>query len=194
MPLNHSTKLFAVEDAKIAPLTADPEGGAATYGAIIDVPGIKTVGLSGTVENKVLRGDNRLLDSNSVLTELSGSVEHAKLSYDVLAAILGMTVTDSGTTPAQIATAILNAETANLAPFAFWAKTPTGGSDGGPGGDSALVFYKCVLSSFPEFGLAEEDYQSVSMEFQIVPRLSDGNWFKSNVRETAAALVAGDLV
>lgn len=190
--LSHTTKLYAVEDCKIAPLTADPEGGTTTYGSLLDVPGIKSISLTGSVESKSLRGDNSLLDSDAVLTELSGSIEHAKLSLDVLAAILGFVVTDSGTTPSQVTNAILSGDTARLKPFALWGKTPTGGSDAGLSGDSLLLFYKAKLSSFPEIGLVEEDYATVSMEFSIIPRLSDKKWVKIGLRETAAPLAAED--
>lgn len=189
MPLQRFTKWFAVEDAKIATMTADPAGGAAAYGTLLDVPGIKEVGLTGTVATKALRGDNTLQDQNSILEDLSISVVHAKISLDVLAAILGYTVTDAGVTPNQTVTADLTAAGALIQPFYLEAKTPSGGVDV-IGGDGHMVFWKCVLSSFPETGFAEEDYRTVSFEAAVVPRVSDGKWHRIRMNETATGISA----
>lgn len=186
MPISHITKMFAVQDAKIAPMTADPPGGTATYGTIIDLPGIKSVGMSFDIENKQLRGDNSLLDENSILTGLSLSVEWAKLSLDIQAALLGGTVTDGGTGTTETAT-FARLGTNSLAYFKFEAKTPTDGVDT-IGGDAHLVVYKCILSGFGSLGFAEEDYQTLSADFRGSPRLADSKWWDFVLNETAAAI------
>jgi hypothetical protein len=180
------TKLYAVEDAKIAPLLADPEGGAPSYGAGIDVPGIKSMEISGDVEVKELRGDNRLLDSDSSLTNVTVAFPHAKLSLDVLAALLGGDVTDAGTTPAQSTTWDLDSGAKPL-PFKLVGKTPAGGSDQ-IGGDVHFTLWKCVLSSFPGLGLAEEDYRTIENEARAVPLISTGKWISVTINETALAI------
>src|SRR4051794_12596563 len=101
MAITHKTKWFAVVDAKISPMTADPEGGAATYGASVDVPGIKSVGLTWQITSKELRGDNKRLDVDVSITGIRLQFAHAKLSLDALAILLGGSVIDSGLTPAQ---------------------------------------------------------------------------------------------
>lgn len=187
MPLVHFTKWFAVEDAKIALVTADVPGSSTTYGALIDVPGIKSVKLKGSIETKELRGDNALLDKDSVLKSLTATIEHAKLGMDLLP-IVGMTVTDSGTTPNMKATASL-VSGARPKPFKFEAKTPTGGVDTITG-DGHLVLYKCVASGFPDMGHAEEDYQIVSFEADAMPTLGTGlKWLDLVMNETAAVIV-----
>ncbi|MGQ5576074.1 phage tail protein [Streptomyces sp. ECR3.8] len=186
MPISRVTKLYAVEDAKIAPLLADPEGGEPSYGAGIDVPGIKSMEISGDVEVKELRGDNRLLDSDSSLTNVTVAFPHAKLSLDVLAALLGGDVTDGGTTPAQSSTWDLNSDAKPL-PFKLVGKTPTGGADQ-IGGDVHFTLWKCVLSSFPGLGLAEEDYRTIENEARAVPLISTGKWISVQINETALAI------
>lgn len=186
MPISRVTKLYAVEDAKIAPLLADPEGGTPSYGAGIDVPGIKSMEISGDVEVKELRGDNRLLDSDSSLTNVTVSFPHAKLSLDVLAALLGGDVTDGGTTPAQTTTWDLSSDAKPL-PFKLVGKTPTGGADQ-IGGDVHFTLWKCVLSSFPGLGLAEEDYRTIENEARAVPLISTGKWISVQINETALAI------
>lgn len=188
MPISHFSKEFAIEDAKIAKLTADPSGGAATYATIIDVPGIKEVTLSGTVESKELRGDNALLDARSVFKSLSISVKHAKVSLDVLPVLLGGTTTDSGTTPNQKVTYdLLGTDTPNY--FKFEAKTPTDGGDV-IGGDVHIVVHKCVVSGLPDIGFAEEDYRTVGFDAVCSPLLATSRkWLTVIFNETAAAIV-----
>lgn len=185
MPLSHISKVFAVTDCKVRPLTADPSGGSPTYGVAIDVPGIKSVAITGSVETKSLRGDNTLLDADSTLTEVSVSIEYAKLSLDVLAAILGGTVVDSGTTPAQKSSWDLTS-TSKPRPFLLEAVSATADTIGG---NIGFCLWKVVLSSFPELGLAEEDYKTGTLQGSAMPLLSNGKWFTPTLYETAA--VAG---
>lgn len=186
MPISHITKVFAVEDAKISPLTADPAGGTTTYGTALDMPGIKSVGMSFDIENKQLRGDNALMDENSILIGLGLSVEWAKLALDVQAALLGGTVTDSGTTPNMVAT-YKRLGTNRLSYFKFEAATPEDGVDT-IGGDYHLVVYKCILSGFGSLGFAEEDYQPLSANFRGSPRISDSGWWDHVLNESAVAI------
>lgn len=188
MPISHISKLYAVEDAKIYQLTADPAGGAPTYGAAIDMPGIKVVGIGGSVNSTTLRGDNSLLDSFSVLENVEVSMEWAKINLDAQAIMLGGTVTDSGTTPNQLAT-YARTRTDKLKYFKLEAKTPTDGVDP-VGGDAQLKFYKCVVSGFPEGGLAEEDFQTQSVAIMSVPLISNNAWWDVIIRETAGTLSA----
>lgn len=186
MPLSHVTKVFGVNDAKIAKLTADPAGGTATYGSSVDVPGIKSVTISGEINTVDLRGDHSLLDSDSTLQNITLTFEYAKLSLDALVVWLGGTVTDSGTTPDQIAKlALLGTDTLLANNWKFEAKTVSADT---VGGDVHLVLYKCKLTSFPELGTAEEDYLTFTVEARAVPRLADAKWIDVEARETIAAL------
>lgn len=185
MPITHVTKVYAVEDAKIAKLTADPSGGSATYATSIDVPGIKEIGVTPEVNSVELRGDNVQLDADSNLIGLTLSVVHAKLHLDVLAVLIGGTVTDAGTTPNQTAT-YDRITTDSFNYFRLEGKTPTNGVDV-VGGDVKLSFWKCKLTSI-DLGFAEEDYRTVSFEARGVYRLADNKLFAIALRETAAAL------
>lgn len=188
MPLSPISKLFAVSDAKISKVTADPAGGTITYGTAIDVPGIKSCTVTGDITSAELRGDNTLLDSNSTLASIEVEFEYAKLNQDALAVMLGGTVTGTGTTPSQISTyRLLNTDTFSY--FKFQAKTPTGGSDSVTG-DAHIVLYKCILSEFPEFGMAEEDYETFSTSAKAIPTLAttSGGWMNVVFNETAAAI------
>lgn len=189
MALTHISKVFAVVDCKVAKLTADPAGGSPTYATSIDVPGIKSIKISGDVETKSLRGDNTLLDSDSVLTNITAEVENAKLSLDVIAMFLGQTVTDSGTTPNQIANLdIIGGSFAGAAKPAPFKLTGISASADPIGGNVLMALHKCILSAFPEFGLAEEDYQTLSFKVNAMPLLANGKWLSPAINETAAAI------
>lgn len=186
MPISRVTKLYAVEDCKIFPLLSDPAGGTAAYGEGIDVPGIKSMEISGDVEVKELRGDNGLLDSDSSISNVTVSYPHAKLSLDVLKALVSSTVTDSGTTPAQVSKWSLK-QGAKPIPYKIVGKTPTSGGDL-VGGDVYFTLFKCIMSSFPGIGLAEEDYRTIENEARAVPLISTGEWVDVEIHETAAAI------
>lgn len=181
----HVSRIYAVEDAKIAALTADPTGGSATYGSLIDVPGIKSLGLSFDITNVSLRGDNRELDSDSTLQAVTISFEHAKLSLDALAVMIGGAVTDTGTLTEEVAT--FDREAADsFSYFKIEAKTPTNGTDN-VGGDVHLVIHKCKITDY-SLGLAEEDYQTFTGTARGVYRASDDKLFSVIFNETASAI------
>lgn len=181
--LSRVTKLYSVQDCKISPLLTDPAGGTATYGTSIDVPGIQQMAISGSVEVKKLRGDNGPLATNAQLTEISVQVTNAKLSLDVLVAILGGAVTDSGTTPAQKSVWGLTAANATLPPFKLEGITPPNGVDI-IGGDLHWVLYKCSLTAFPDLGFADEDFRTTGFTAGCDPLLSTGKWIDAVLNET----------
>jgi hypothetical protein len=187
MPLQRFTRVYGIQDAKISPLTADPAGGSPTYGSPIDVPGIKSFEVSGEVEVKSLRGDNGPLASNSAISSVQVSVTHAKLSLDVLVAILGGAVTDSGTTPSQKTVWDLSSDDATFPPFKLEGVTPPNGMDI-VGGDLHVVLHKLTLSSFPDLGFAEEDYRIASFSATADPLQSSGKWISVVLNESATAI------
>jgi hypothetical protein len=181
----HVSKLYSVEDGKIAALTADPSGGSATYGSLIDVPGIKTVGIKPEISNVSLTGDNVELESDSALKAIVMTVANAKMSLDALGVMLGGTTTDSGTGAAEIAR-YRRIGTDAFSYFKFEAKTPTNGTDN-IGGDVHLVVYKAKLTDI-DFGFAEQDYAIVSWTARGVFRTADAFLFDLVFNETAAAI------
>lgn len=187
MPISHVSKTFAVADAKIYKVTADATGSATTYATGVDVPGIKSVTVTGDINSAELRGDNTLLDYNAALTGIGLAFEYAKLSLDVIPVLMGGTTTDSGTTPNQKASySQLPTNTFNY--FKFEAATPTGGVDTVTG-DAHLVLYKCILTEFPEFGFGEEDYKTYSVSAKAMPQLGTGTkWLDVVLNETTVAV------
>lgn len=186
MPLSKVTKVFAAKDGKIYPLTADPAGGSPTYGTGVDIPGLKTVAITGTVNTVNLRGDNKQLDSASTLGDVSVALTFAKLSQEILSAVTNAVAVSSGATPNEVSTWTLLGAT-QLGYVGMTAQSV--GADS-IGGDVMFSVYKMVPSSFPEMGLEEEDYKTSSLEFSAVPLLSTDQWIGNAIRETSAVLAA----
>jgi hypothetical protein len=187
VPISHVSKVYAVSDIKMWPVLTDPAGGATTYGTGIDVPGAKTMAITGDVNTVELRGDNTSLDRASAMSNVSVAIEFAKISLDLLAAWFAATVTPSGTTPNQKSIWTLAGTTAlsyvGITGKAVGADILTG--------DVQFTVHKAILTSFPEMGLEEEDYRTHSVEFGAMPALGTGNkWISVTLNETGAALAA----
>lgn len=184
MALSHFTKVYAVKDCKISALTADPSGGSPTYSTSVDVPGIKTVEISGDIDTKELRGDNQLLDQDSVLKNVKVKLSHAKLSLDAMAVMLGSTVVDAGTTPSQTSSwEMLGTSTMGV----FKLEAISASADP-VAGNVKYIVHKLRASSFPSIGLSEEDYNVPELELVSSPLLSNGKWLTVSINETAAVL------
>lgn len=186
MAVSPITKLFGTQDAKIFELLTDPDGGPATYGPGIDVPGIKSVQLGGEIKSVQLRGDNQLLDSDAVLQLVTVTFNYAKLNFDALAVMLGGDSSTGGSDPNEYAR-FRQSGTDKFKYFKFEAQVV--GVDE-IAGDGHITLYKCKLSEFPNIGTAEEDYATFSTAASCVPRRADGVWYDLQVNQTATAISA----
>lgn len=186
MAISPITKVFAAKDCKLYPLTSDPAAGSPVYGTGIDVPGIKTVAITGDINNVELRGDNGRMDSASVLGGVAVSMTFAKLSHDILSAVFAAVAAASGTTPNQKSVWTLLGTTGlnyvGMTCQSVGADTITG--------DVQFAAYKLMLDEFPEMGLEEEDYKTSSLSFAASPLISNGKWVGSTLEETLTALAA----
>lgn len=184
MPLSPDTPWFGVNDAQLAVVTADPDGGTTTYGTLMDVPGIKSVTWGGDISSNELRGDGTRLDFNAAFGGWTLGFEFGKSALAVFSALLGGTVVNAGATPAQSATWT---HTKTSRPNYFKFESQTLGT-GNIGGDGHIIGFKCVLTSVPELGHVEEDYKTYTVEAAAMPRQSDGNDLSVVYNETLKAI------
>lgn len=189
MAISTKTWVFGAQDCQIAQLLTDPEAGAATYGDWVDVPGIKSVTISGDVNVAELRGDHSLLDTQTRLQNITVAIEYAMLSQDVLEVLLGGTSVASGSGTTEVNKfSLYGDDTPSY--FKLEARSPVSGGSL-VGGDIHYVLPKLILSGYPEMGLAEEDYKIFTMEARAIPRVSDGLWFDFVQNETAVEIATG---
>ena len=185
MALSHVSKSFGVKEMRIAKLLTDPTGiPPATYGASVPLVGSQKLTITGAINTKFLRGDNMLLDSDTVWDSLSATVDYAKLSLDAMSVFYSTTTVDSGTTPNQLATLAMK----NTDVLQYFKIEGRAASADPIAGDILFSLWKCKLSSFPTLGLMEEDYQRSALSITIVPRLADNRWMDVVLRETLAVL------
>jgi len=183
MALPTVSKLLELEDVKIAPLTDDPEGGSATYGTLVDIPGIVKLGIKPVVEKKELQGDNQVMDIWTKVKAIEINFEHVKLSLDVLKIMLGGTVTATGESPNQIQTYSL---TADDKPGYFKLEGRVVYVEEGLG-DVHFVTYKCLADDPPSWEVSDQsgDFATVSGKATAIPRKADGKIFDIIFNESA---------
>jgi hypothetical protein len=188
--LSHATKVFGINDAAIYKLSTDPSGTPPTYGAKVDVQGVKSMEATLATDTKELRGDNSLLAADSVLKTFGGKLLYAKWNFDVWTAITTMTSADSGSTPNQI-TKMTLAQTDSPV---FGKIEAQSRQVDYVGGDLHLILYKAMPGNLLA-GFMEENYREQSMDFVAVPligTIAGGPalaWFTALVNETAVAIV-----
>lgn len=181
---NKTPSVFAVKDAKIRKVTADAAAGI-TYGPSVDVPGIKSVAISGDITTAELRGDNQRLDFRSVLSGIEVEFEHGRLSMDALSVLLGGTVADAGVAPDTTSTFSITG-TESFSFFQFEAQSVGDAITG----DTVFRLNKCILSEFPDLGMEEEDFATVSVTAAAVKPIATASpWLEIVSRETPVALV-----
>lgn len=180
--LSHTTKVYGSKRAMVYGMLTDPVGGPATYSAGVMIPGIKKVAITGAINIKELRGDNTFLDADAVVERIDVSIDWAKFNFDILAAALGWTAADTGTTPNRITTA----NVVSPVSLPYFKLDVQGVSVDVIGGDIHFVLPKLKLASFPEMGTNEEDFQLQKVTAVAVPTLADGKWVTVIENETAA--------
>jgi hypothetical protein len=149
------TILYDVRDAKVYGITDEgSETVAPTYADGVDVPGIRTVGLSPTITSNSLKGDGRTLDKRSKLDAVALTFGYAKLAPAVLA------VVDGGTSVTTGEGATLKSEYRRTAldqiPYFGFAAQVT--EVDGAGGSAILVVARCKIEDGTLFGAESESY------------------------------------
>lgn len=185
MALPHQTKVFAAKEARIAKLLTDPYGAPpATWATSVILVGFKKLTIAETIKTAYLKGDNRVLDSDSVPDQVSGTLTCAKLNLDAMAVMFSTAVVDSGTTPNQLATfARLSTDSLNY--FKIEGRSASADPNAG---DVLFSVWKCKLSGGPTLGLNEEDYQLFDFPVTVMPLLADNRLYTETIRETAVVL------
>ena len=160
MALVKNSGLFGVEECQIAPLTSDISGAATVYGTVLDVPGIKSLKFDLNVKSVENRGDETILDTEENVEYIDVSWENAEVSLEVLAAINGGTVTNSGTEATE-KNVYLFSGTQTSGYFKLYAKPKRGYKDAGIN-DVLLEIFKVRGTLTVSF--ASEGYASCSFK------------------------------
>lgn len=133
MPLGVSYP-FGIRDIRITPITPDA---LETPGTPLDLPAARTMSFTEAEDFEELRGDDKVITSRGLGPSVEWELEAGGLHLDVYKAIVGGTLTDTGTTPNQIKK--LAKKATDSRPF-FKAE---GQAMSDNGGDVHVVLYRC---------------------------------------------------
>jgi hypothetical protein len=186
MALGTDVVLFGLDDAKMAPMTADAST-APTYGTSLDIPGVAMLTITPIMESKELRGDGSILATSSRFVGADVEVKCAYLPLALLPTVLGGTTTAAGTTPNQTQTYSLASNSTAPAYFKVegkWNPGETGYAD------AHIVAYKVKVTEPPTIAVADAngDYGDVTIKGKLVACTSTKKFFDIVMNETAAAI------
>jgi hypothetical protein len=125
---------FGLRDVKIKTFTAGTETPAATG---VDLPNSRTFSFSEAESFEELRGDDGLVAVHGTGAAVDWSLEGGGVSFEVVKAMYGGTIVETGTTPAQIKT--YSKKGKDQRPY-FQAE---GQAISDSGGDFHVIVYKC---------------------------------------------------
>lgn len=179
---NNTTYVFGAADAKIAKLLTDPAAGSATYATAIDVPGIKSIEITGSSDTKELRGDNKLIASVSTLQTVEVKITCAKWDAALWALFTGATLTNDAIT----GDATVSLGSGNTGSYFKLTAVSVGAS--GAGSNVKIVLPKLLVTDLPPLSFAEEDFATAEITATALPLESNGQWLEWGYNSTAASL------
>ena len=97
MPLTTIPLPYGLRDVKITPYTSDAATTLATPS--IDLPNARTFSFAEAEEFTELRGDDKIVTTRGMGTTVDWDLEAGGLSFEAVKAMVGGTITESGTTP-----------------------------------------------------------------------------------------------
>jgi hypothetical protein len=164
MPLAHATEVFDVEDCKVWKLLSDSASASPTYGPAIDVPGIAEVGFEPNVVSAELKGDATVIARKGRVDRINATLRFGKVSLDVLEAVLGGLVSDTGSAPNQESTWTVSAP-GSLPYFKLGVRIV----DVAEGiGSVLLVLYKCQLTSSNIFSVQSDQFGQPQLQVEAI--------------------------
>lgn len=162
---------FNMDDLKIRELLTDPSGGPNTWGGFIDALGIQDFQISPEYTSVDLPGDGTILDKFTKLKKLTGSFT-CQMVFAMMVVLIGGEFLASGSSPNEQGVFTISSD--NLPKFfEFDAQSLYRGGSDASGGDFHIVVCKAKMTSF-QYSMANEQYALMTVNWEAVPRLSDG--------------------
>jgi hypothetical protein len=161
----HETTVYDVCDVKVYKLLSDSTAASPTYGPAVDLPLVSQLGLDLGITSAELKGDCKTGARVARLDKLTGSFQNGKMALDVLAAIIGGTVTDAGTGSNEVA------DWKVIAPLSLpYFRLIATIEDVDEGlGQLQLWLPKCKVTGGTLFGQQTDQFGTPSMQFDAIP-------------------------
>lgn len=165
MPLDTAYP-FGMRDIKITPITNLITE---ALGTAIDLPAARTMSFSEAESFTVLRGDDKDITTRGSGASVNWELEGGGYKPTAVKAIYGGTITDSGTTPAQISK--LRKLATDARPF-FKAE---GQAMSDTGGDVHVVLFRCRATGDFDGEFADGQWFLTSASGQAFPSVAAGS-------------------
>lgn len=179
---------FNIDDMKIRELLTDPSGGPNTWDSWIDFLGIQNFQISPEFISKELPGDGTIIDIFSKLKKLTGQFT-GQMVFAIMEILLGGEATFSGTTPNEQGVFTLSSDDLPKY-FEFDAQSLYRGGSDVAGGDFHINVYKAKMTNF-QYSMQNEEYALLTVDWEAIPRTSDGLFGRMVENETRIDVSAG---
>lgn len=173
---------YGLRDVKLTPYT---DAGATTLGTALDLPNSRTFSFSEAEEFTELRGDDKVVTTRGKGAQVEWDLEAGGLSLDILKALAGGTITETGTTPAQKRT--FTKKVTDARPF-FQIE---GQAISDSGGDMHCVLPRCRVTGNIEGEFSDGNFFLTSGSGVALPSLVTGEedtLYEFVQNETAVAI------
>jgi hypothetical protein len=168
-----------LDDLKVYVLTGD------TPGSAVDVPGAQSLEWSVESDSDELRGDNQAIALVRNPKTVSGTIRIAKINLPAIAAMVGGTVTTSGTGATEITTL----EEDSAAPARYFQIAGQAASADSNGSAYRITIYKALVTGGPNETLTIDEWSTPEFEFEAIANAS-GKLLKRQNYATLTALPA----
>lgn len=171
---------FGLRDVKIKTM---PSGSEVPAAVGVDLPNSRTLSFSEAEDFEELRGDDGLQAVHGKGAAVNWSLEGGGVSFEVVKAMYGGTIVETGTTPAQKKT--FSKMGTDVRPY-FQAE---GQAISDSGGDFHVVLYKCRATGELSGELSDGSFWLTGASGRALPLTGTNKLYDFVQNETAAAIV-----
>jgi len=157
---------YGLRDVKLTPYS---DSGSTTLGTAVDLPNARTLSFSEAEEFTELRGDDKVVTTRGQGASVEWDLEAGGLSFEALKVLAGGTITESGTTPAQVET--FKKKVTDARPF-FQVE---GQVISDSGGDVHCILPRCRVTGNIEGEFSDGNFFLTSGSGAALPSLKTGD-------------------
>lgn len=151
-------------------------------GTKVDVPGAQSLEWSVESDSDELRGDNQAIALVRNPKTVSGTIRVAKINLTAIAAMVGGTVSTTGTTPNEI----MALEETSAAPARYFQVVGQASSADTNGSAYRVTIYKCLVTGGPNETLTIDEWSTPEFEFEAIANDAGSLLLRQNYQTLAA--------
>lgn len=163
IPATAGIEPFSAEDAWVYPFSAGAPGTGK------DAPGFISISGDPQTTETEHRGDNKVLSKGATIDSIDLEVVFGYWDFDAITALVGGTVTTSGTTPNQVRK-LVHKTTDQPADCAIKAQTRSKSADGG---GTRVTYPRCQPQGLPGYGMQDQEYNDLTVNMTAIPNAAN---------------------